>query len=287
MTGTVTIVAVTSAQQAAVAARFAAAGWTVRGTSRTARPGPAGDTVVADPESGAGLAVAMAGADVVAMTLPQDHRAGAMPQFARNVAQAALAAGVGRLVVNLAGTIAEAADEPLFRDMRAARDAVRDSGVPFVVLQPTIFMDNLQAPWSLPGIAGAGVLAYPAPAEARISWLSHRTLADFVFAAAVHPDAAGRELRIGGPEALTGEALCAALGAAVGRPVAYQRIPLAAFAAGLDEAFGAPAGQRIASLYARLDAEPGAMAVDGESARLLGVSPESFEAFVARHNWRG
>lgn len=283
-TRTATIISITGAQQGAIARRFAAAGWSVRGTSRGAPAPSPWQVVVADLDSGDGLPEAMAGADVVVMTLPQDHRPGVMPKLARSVAAAAARVGVGRLVLNTAGTIDENADTPLFGDLRAARSAVQGTGVPWVILQPTVFMDNLLQPWTLPAILDDGVLAYPAPPEARIAWLSHKSLADYVIAAATQPDAVGRDLRIGGPEALTGDDLCAALAAGLGRPVLYRRIPLDAFATGLDEAFGAPAGQRIASLYARLEAEPDAMAPD--PAELPGVVPESIAAFVRRQEWR-
>ncbi len=285
MSKTVALLAVTGAQQTAIAARFRNAGWQVRGTSRKAALTAHGPTLVADPDTGEGLEAALAGADATVLTLPQDHRPGAMPRIAANVAAAARRAGVGQLVLNTAGTIDEQAEGPLFADMRASRQAVRQGGAPWVVLQPTVFMDNLLAPWSLPGIVEHGVLAYPAPEGARISWLSHRSLADYVHAAATRPEAAGRDIRIGGPEALTGEELCARLSERLGRTIRYQRIPLDGFAAGLDQAFGPPAGQRIASLYARLEAEPDAMAGDPASAVILGVTPESFAAFAARHAW--
>jgi uncharacterized protein YbjT (DUF2867 family) len=285
MSKTVAILAFTGAQQGAIATRFAEAGWSVRGTSRKPLSIAHGAGVIADLDTGEGLYAALEGADVAVLTLPQDHRTGAMARIARNVAMAAARAGVGRLALNTAGTVAEEADGPLFADMRAARDAVREGGAPFVLLQPTVFMDNLLAPWSLPGIVEHGVLAYPAPETASISWLSHRSLADFVFAAATHPEAAGRDLRIGGPEALVGEALCTQLAKHLGRPIHYQRIPLDGFAAGLDQAFGPPAGQRIASLYARLDREPDAMAIDPAASAFLGVTPESFAAFTARSRW--
>lgn len=287
MNQTVAILAITGTQQAAVATRFAEAGWRVRGTSRKAAQTAHGPTLVADLDTGEGLAAALEGADVAVLTLPQDHRAGAMPRIAENVAKAATGAGVGRLVLNTAGTIDELASGPLFADMRAARDVVRTGGTSFAVLQPTVFMDNLLAPWSLPAIVAQGVLAYPAPETARISWISHRTLADFVFAAATNPEVTGHDLRVGGPEALAGRDLCERLEARLGRTIAYRRIPLDGFAAGLDQAFGPPAGQRIASLYARLDTEPDAMAVEPASFGLLGVTPEFFAAFAARHSWAG
>lgn len=285
MSSTVTIIAITGAQQRAIAEPFAEAGWTVRGTSRSASATPYGPILIADPDTDDGLAAAFDGSEVVVLTLPQDHRSGAMPRIAGNVAKAAEAAGVQRVVLNMAGTIAEDGAEPLAVDMRAARDALLAGTVPWVVLQPTVFMDNLLAPWSLPAIAERGVLAYPAPEAAPVSWISHRSLAAYVFTAATHPDAVGRDLRIGGPEALSRTELCTRLGERLGRPVTYQRIPLDGFAAGLDQQFGPPAGQRIASIYARLDAEPDAMAVDPASTAFLGVVPDSFADFAARHDW--
>jgi len=272
-------------QQGAAARAFRDRGWRVRGLARSPGAGVDGETYAANLGTGEGLADAFKGADVVAFTLPQDHRDGAMSRMARNVGRAAEGAGVGRIVLNLAGTLDETSDLPLFREMRAVRDSIEGSGVPGTVLSPTVYMDNLLAPWSLPGIVKDGVLAYPAPADAPISWLSHMTLAGFMVAAAERDEAVGKVFRIGGPEALTGHDVARLLGDRLGRSVTYQRIPLVGFAAGLNDAFGPPAGDRIASLYGLLDKQPRAMAVGDEAARMLGVTPERFEDFVARHSW--
>jgi uncharacterized protein YbjT (DUF2867 family) len=265
-------------QQTAIAAAFRAAGWTVGGTSRTAGVG----VVVADLESGAGLTEAFQGADVVAFTLPQDHREGVTLRMAKAVVQAASRAGVGRIVLNTAARIDEASPLGVFAAMRAARDVITAGPVPAVVLQPIVYMDNLLAPWSLPGIL-AGTLAYPAPEDARIAWLSHRSLADAVVAAATL-DVAGQGFAIGGAAALSGADLTATLARHLGHPVGYFRIPLADFAAGLNQTFGAPAGDRIAELYSLLEAHPGAMADGAEGMARLGVVPETFDAFVARNH---
>lgn len=285
MIKTVAILAITGAQQAAIATSFAEAGWRVRGTSRNHTQTAHGPALIANLDTGEGLAAALEGSDVAILTLPQDHRAGAMARIAETVAKAAAGAGVGRIVLNTAGTIDEHSTGALFTDMGAARDAVHASGVPFAIVQPTVFMDNLLAPWSLPAIVQHGVLAYPAPEHARISWLSHRSLADFVYAVASQNDAGGQDLRIGGPDSLTGRELCEQLGARLRRPIVYQQIPLESFAEGLDQAFGPPAGQRIASLYARLETDPDAMSVDLSSSSFLGVTPESFAAFAERQSW--
>lgn len=279
MSKTVAILAASGAQQAAIAHRFQSDGWSVRGTSRQPAPGQ----IAADLETSEGLPTALAGADVAVLTLPQDHRPGAMLRLARTVSAAAAQADVGRLVLNFAATISETSLSDIHADFREARGIVRWNMPRTVMLQPTVFMDNLLAPWSLPAIA-QGVLAYPAPEDVRISWISHRTLADFVLAAAT-ADVDGADLHIGGPEALTPSELAELLGAHLGRSIVYQRTPLADFAAGLNQAFGAPAGDRIASLYANLQQHPSAMAVDGSAAARLGVAPESFQAFVERSAW--
>lgn len=286
MSKTAVVTGITGQQQSAVARAFHKRGWDVRGAARNSENTALGETRAGDLETGGGLAEAFDGADIVAFTLPQDHRGGVMPKMARNVATAAKAAGVGRVILNMAGTVDEASDRPLFRDMRAALDAFREGGVASTVLQPTVYMDNLLAPWSLPGIVDDGVLVYPAPQDAPISWLSHKTLGDFFVAGAEREETAGQAYRIGGPEALTGGDLVRILSERLGKAITYQRIPLEAFAAGLDNALGAPAGTRVASIYARLDHEPRAMDVGDEAARALGVTPEPFADFAARQDWR-
>lgn len=269
----VTLTGIAGAQQTAIATAFRDAGWTVSGTSRTA-PG----THRADLETGEGLEVAFAGADVVVFTLPQDHTPGRTLRMAKSIATAAR--NTPRVLLNAASRI-EASDLGVFASMRAVRDSM--SSLPLVTLEPTVYMDNLLAPWSLPAIL-SGTFAYPAPAEVAISWMSHRTLAQAVVAAATAP-VVGQSIRIGGPRAITGPKMAAMLSAHLGHPVAYAPIPLPDFAAGLNASFGAPAGDRIAELYAELAAHPDMMANGAEGLARLGVTGETFTDFIARQRW--
>lgn len=262
------------AQQSAIATAFRAAGWTVTGTSRTAAPG----LHVADLESGAGLETAFAGADLVVFTLPQDHTPGRTLRMAEAIRAAANR--VPRVILNAASRI-EASDLGVFANMRAVRDTL--SALQLVTLEPTVYMDNVMAPWSLPAIL-SGTLAYPAQPEVAISWISHRTLAQAVVAAATAP-VLGQSIRIGGPVAITGTEMAATLSAHLGRPISYAPIPLPDFAAGLNAAFGPPAGDRIAELYAHLAAHPDALADGAEGLARLGVTGEGFADFVARQRW--
>jgi NAD(P)H dehydrogenase (quinone) len=274
----VVLTGIAGIQQSVIAAAFRAAGWSVSGTRRTAAPG----VRLANLETGEGLAAAFKGADVVVFTVPQDHRPGVIEHMAAAVTKAAAEAGVGRLVLNPAGRIDPTSTAALFATLRAMRDTVLSGATPVNVVEPTVFMDNLLAPWAMPGIV-AGTLAYPMQPDTAVAWVSHRTLADAIVAAATMADT-GQTFRIGSAP-VTALQIAAALAAHLGHPVAYAPIPLAGFAAGLNASFGPPAGDRIAELYANLEANPKVM-IDGTAdlAR-LGVAPESIADFIARSRW--
>lgn len=283
MKPTVVVTGIAGQQQRAVADVFAEADWNVRGISRTASS--QGNVVAADLETGQGLEQAFDKAQVVAFTLPQDHRDGVMEKMAHNVAAAAKYAGVRKIVFNTAGSIDEKSELPMFAEMRAARDAIRSGDVTSVTLQPTVYMDNLLAPHILSALTNDGMLAYPARRDAPISWMSHDTLARYFHAAATNNKADGQIYQIGGPDAQTGDEIARILAAHLDRSIGYAQIPLKAFAQGLNALFGEPAGDRIASLYAQLEANPEAMKVSGEASQALGVTGEDFAEFVARNNW--
>ncbi len=274
----VTVTAVNGAQQRATADAFRAAGWEVRPTLRQAGLTAFGPAAAADLRTGAGLAAAFAGADAVAITLPQDHTPGAAVAIARHVAEAAAGAGAPLVVFNFATAVADDAEGSLHDDLRAVRDILVSSGVPVARIEATAFMENLLAPWSVDAIAG-GILAYPPLADGRVAWMSHATLGAAMVAAAER--GAGR-WRIGGPEALTGDETAVALARVVGHEVQFAPPSLAELATAIDAAFGAPAGERIASIYAYAASHPEALAPGDADVRALGVTPETLDAFLAR-----
>lgn len=259
------IPAITGAQSTAIAIALRAAGWQVDGSSRT------------DPRD---AHAAAAGADALILTIPQDHRPSAMTGFVDEWVAAAKAGAVGRIVLNLGSTPGPAEANSFFADLHAASDSVSGSGIAHVVLQPTVYLDNLAAPWAAEGLA-QGTTAYPAAPDAEISWMSHRTLADWVVAVAGGA-ADRRVLAIGGGEALTGADLAREIGAGMGRTLTYIPIPLTAFAAGMNAAMGAPAGDRLASIYAWLADHPRSMRVDPALATEFGIAPETARSFAER-----
>jgi len=284
----VAVVGIGGVQNRAIAAEFLNRGFRVRGISRqdfgSAPPTENIEYRRADPANFDELGIALEGAKIVVLSTPIDHRPGVRERLVASVAKAASSAGADRIVFNAAAAVYKDRAHPVAKILGALSDTILAGPVPANVLQPTVYMDNLLAPWSLPGIANDGVLAYPMPEDAPVSWISHRSLGEFVHAAATKP-LAGRVFEIGGPQAVTGRQVASLLAASIGRKIVYSRIPLPAFAQAINAAFGAPAGDDIAALYATMEKEPEIMRRDPESWKELGVQPETFESWLRRQSW--
>jgi uncharacterized protein YbjT (DUF2867 family) len=259
------IPAITGAQSTEIAASLRSAGWAVDGSSRS-EPGDA--------------RIRVANVDALIITIPQDHRPGAMNAFVDYWVEAGIAGSAGRIILNVGGTPGPATASPFFADLHAAQGRVMGSGLPYVILQPTVYLDNLAAPWAAEALA-AGTIDYPAVAEAEVSWMSHRTLGAWVSVVAAGA-ADGRVLAIGGPVAVTGDQLAVEVGSVLGRTVRYAPLPPADFARGMNAALGVPAGDRLASIYSWLADHPGAMRVHPAEAQQFGVTLESVADFTAR-----
>lgn len=259
------IPAISGTQSTAIARSLRSAGWEVDGSSRSEQ---------------ADARLRVANADALILTIPQDHRPGAMNAFVDLWVEAGVAGNVGRIVLNVGGTPGQASANSLFADLRSAQERVTGSGLPYVILQPTVYLDNLAAPWAKEGLA-SGTIAYPTAANVEVSWMSHLTLGAWVAAVAAGA-ADGRVLAIGGPAALNGDALADAVGGALGRELHYVQIPTAAFADGMNAAMGAPAGDRLASIYEWLSDHPTAMRVDPAEAKRFGVELETAADFALR-----
>jgi uncharacterized protein YbjT (DUF2867 family) len=257
--------AISGLQSSAIAEALRSSGWDVAGSSRS----DAGDA-----------RQRAAGAELLVLTIPQDHRPGAMTAFVDHWVEAAQSGKVQRIVLNLGGTPGPAEVNPFFADLHAAVDRVTGSGLPYVILRPTIYFDNLAAPWARDALTN-GMIVYPAAPDVAVSWLSHRTLGAWV-AAVARGAADGRTIAIGGPDALTGEQLARQIGQGLGRDLHYVPLALADFAQGINAAMGPPAGHRLAAIYEWLGQNPESMTVNPSEAGQFGVTLEPAAAFAAR-----
>jgi uncharacterized protein YbjT (DUF2867 family) len=279
------------AQGSAIARAALSAGANVRLLLRPSSVNAFGDRVdvvrgdLADRER---LEIASLGIDKVVLTLPHIPDADVIRTFGRNAIDAAAAAGVKLIVFNTSGTAPEDRSGNRLIDAKLeVADHLKQSGVPGIVLSPTLYMGNVAAPWSAPAILHEGVFAYPLPADMPVSWIGWEDMAAFAVEALQRPHLAGRIFRIGGPQILTGAEIAEALSTVVGRRVSYAPIPLPDFAAALNASFGGKTGDETAAVYRWLSSQAvSPLAVDIAPALAeLPIRPTRFADWAKAQDW--
>lgn len=209
------------------------------------------------------------------------------PVFAHNAINAAKAAGVLLLVYNTSGTVInQPTGNPMF-DMRLMLiDAIAQSGVPYITIEPTAYMENLLGPWTRPNILASDTLTYPVDERAPLGWIATEDVGAFIVAALERPHLASRRIPISGARNLTGSQLAAEFTQGLGRAITYREMPLAEFGAALDAAFGPGAGEGGIRGYQwqRDNADKLIMWWDMEAVReLLPVEMTSAAQWAAQH----
>ncbi|MFD3440519.1 SDR family oxidoreductase [Streptomyces sp. NPDC058685] len=235
-----------------------------------------------------------AGATHAAVVLPLVYQAEKVMRYAQHIAKAAREAGLRRLVYNSNTRVPDRSTNVVaFETRRLAETVFRESlaqtGVELVVVRPPVYLDNLFSPWNGPALVNEGVLAYPLPADTPTAWISHRDLAEAVYAALTVDGVAGRAFDIGGSRTLTGPELAEAFGQGLGRSVRYVPLDPGVFEQGLAQILGAESAAGVAGIYHYMAAalEPGLMrGDDGASASALSLKPAPVDEWVARQPWQ-
>jgi uncharacterized protein YbjT (DUF2867 family) len=233
-----------------------------------------------DPAS---LERASTGVDAVFLILPLG---GNPVEFAHNAIRAAKQAGVSYIVLDTSGQTPKAPTGSPMMDYRLALEAeLRASEIPSVIVRPTSYMENFLGPWALPAIRDGNTVAYPVPADHRVSWISAEDAAALCVAALERPELAGRTFDVGGPEALTGARIAESFSRALGREVRYEAITPEAFGAMMAQAFGPEMGAGATSAYRHTWAQPkDEMNVDMDGVlEHLPVKLTSLEDWVRAH----
>lgn len=175
---------------------------------------------------------------------------------------------------------------PAMPHWRLERD-VKASGIPWTMLRPAYFMQNLETAWR-PSIRDQGVLRMPA-GRGRTSFVDTRDVADIAALALREPLAhRGRTATPTGAEAFSWAAVAAALSAELGRPVRYAPIGFRTARRELTDG-GAPTAYVNVQLVIGAVARAGLAArVTDDVADLLGRPPRGLAAYLheERELWR-
>jgi (4-alkanoyl-5-oxo-2,5-dihydrofuran-3-yl)methyl phosphate reductase len=171
------------------------------------------DVRVGDFDDSASLSAAVDGVDVAFLVT-----AGAdLAEKDKRAADVAKAAGVRRLVKLSTDDVAHGVGTGVWH--REGEAAIRDSGVGFVFVQPSGFMDNFLN-WA-DAIKTDGVVRCAAD-EGVIPFIHSDDIADVAIAAMTEPHYAGQSLPITGREALSFAEMTAKVGAATRRELRFE-----------------------------------------------------------------
>lgn len=215
---------------------LAKAGHDVVAVSRNPKPleveGKKIETAAADFGDKEAVSRILQGADTIFLNLPSTsfNQSGPILQAAKDIGQAAKAAGVKLILFNTSMPVPEVPQDIKAQDdRREMRRLLRESGVPVISIQPVVYLDNLLEGWALPPIRDHNTVIYCHKPDLQVSWICHHDVAQLMLAAAQRPDLAGRNIPIGGPETVRLEQLTEKLSRAWGRELSYENQTVADF----------------------------------------------------------
>jgi uncharacterized protein YbjT (DUF2867 family) len=196
-----------------------------------------------------------------------------------NVIDACKAVGVEHVVLNSASG---AADYPKSFPSwhRKVEDKLKGSGLPYTILRPNGFMQNILA-FHAPSIREQGAF-YSAMGSARTSFLDVRDLGAAAARVLAEPQThTGQIYELNGPEGVTSSELAERISQVAGRPVKYVEIPEQTQRKAMLDG-GMPEWQATALLELQRYYVAGRGGdVTGALGRLLGRAPRELDGFLA------
>lgn len=143
-------------------------------------------------------------------------------QYAKNVIDAAKANAVKKIVWNTSGWLeTQKIGSPVDDVKLDVLDYLKNSGVDYVIIEPTIYMENMMGPFCAPFITNEKKLAYPTPAAMPIGWIASRDVSAFVVEAIYNENLIADGFKISGLENLKGNDLAAAFSKGTGEEIVY------------------------------------------------------------------
>ncbi len=259
----------------AVARQLTAAGVIVRGFGRRRHDRFAGSEWVAgEITDAAAWREALAGVDRLYHICPNMHPAEV--EIGQIALAAAAAAGIGRFVYH---SVLHPQTEEMPHHWQKLRteEALFGSGLPFVILQPAVYMQNLQPQW--PAVLARGELVLPYPAETALSLVDLRDVAAAAARVLLEPGFEGGTFELAGTWPLTQLAVAAELSQVAGRPVRVVEQPWAEWESGVQN-LPAYARESLLKMF-RYYAAHGLVGNPTVLTHLLGRAPATLAACAA------
>ncbi len=181
------------------------------------------EVLAADLEDGISVERAALGADAFfLMATPMEKGPEAELRAGRWSAWAAKEAGVKHLVYSSAAGIDWVTGVPVVDSKRQVELYIQELGVPFTIVAPVFFMENLLGPMFLEGLR-RGTLSMPLPPTRKLQTIAVADIAAFVRTVIERPsEFAGKRIEIASDD-LTGLEMASVLSHATRSPIGFAR----------------------------------------------------------------
>jgi uncharacterized protein YbjT (DUF2867 family) len=198
-------------------------------------------------------------------------------EMAANAVEAAKRAGLRR-IVRLSAFVPEPASRTILgRQHREIEEVVKDAGLPYTILRPTFFMQNILG--AAQTVAAGGVMYLPF-GDGRAGIIDVRDIVDVAVEALASEAHGGRTYTLTGPASISMHDVARALTEALRREVRYVDVPVQA---GVESMIGMGMPKFMAETYGELFvnfAQGGADRVTDDVERVSGHPARSIDDFA-------
>jgi uncharacterized protein YbjT (DUF2867 family) len=245
--------------------------------SATQLKGPNLELAVGEFDQPETIEGALQGVEMAFLLTPVAER---FVQWQEHFIEAAQRARV-KYLVKFSGMGASSDTESELLRLHYKTDAIlRNSGVPFTILQPNSFHQNIFSSVATIKTEGRFYLPLKNAPQSLVDIRDISALAAKVFTSSGHE---GKTYVVTGPEALTFQQVAEKLSSVLGRKIDYVDVPLSAAADGMRQSGMPEWDVRVVSELLGYFASGAAAAVTDTIPRLLGRSAISFEQFAIDH----
>ena len=209
--------------------------------------------------------------------------------YARHAIDAAVKNRVQLLVWNTSGFILPVKIGNPALDVRIdIAEYLKESGLKHIIIQPSVYAENLLGPWTAPFVKNENTVTYPTPAEMPVGWIATNDVAAFVAEAIYSPQLAGQSIQVSGIENLTGNQLAEKFSIGLNKKIEYRQMPPKDFGKILDSLFGEGAGKGAETMYQEITDTKNYPVMHSsamtEVLSKLPISMTSIENWVAQNN---
>jgi uncharacterized protein YbjT (DUF2867 family) len=178
-------------------------------------------------------------------------------QLAKNVIDAGKANGVKMIVWNTSGFLAPQKLGIPMEDVKLdTKEYLENSGVPYVIIEPSIYAENLLAPYTTDYIKSERKVAYPTPENMSIGFIASRDVSAFVVEALYKPELSGQSFMVSGLDNLKGNDLAEKFSIGLGEKIDFYAMPPQEFGDKLSILVGEKSARGVQGYYEMLASLP-------------------------------